>query len=286
MKTTIKKILPIIAIVAFSCTDQNEVALDPSEQRLVLTEQKLDSIENDYVASLNEIDYRLNEINNKQGILILGTGSNAEVGLSKKQQIIANIDMINDMLSSSKEKIGSMQKQLVAYKIDKKGLAKKLKETESKLFDREQELATLKTELSKRDFDLDELKQIILTKDGQIASLTEENNQQKAQLNRGYFVCGTYKELKNKQILHKSGGLLGINRVKVMNKNPDTKEFSEIDIQKDNVIALNGKDPKIVTPHPANTYEFEKQGNKICAIKIDDPTNFWKYSKYLVVVTN
>jgi hypothetical protein len=39
-----------------------------------------------------------------------------------------------------------------------------------------------------------------------------------------------------------------------------------------------------VSTHPSGTYKIQKANEKVTSIEITDPENFWKASKYLVVV--
>ena len=50
------------------------------------------------------------------------------------------------------------------------------------------------------------------------------------------------------------------------------------------VIPLNSKKAKLLSVHPADSYTLEtgKDGNM--TLKINDENNFWKQTKYLVVM--
>ena len=44
------------------------------------------------------------------------------------------------------------------------------------------------------------------------------------------------------------------------------------------------KHAKIMTPHPADSYEFVYEGKVINYLTIKDPDRFWETSKYLVIM--
>ena len=62
--------------------------------------------------------------------------------------------------------------------------------------------------------------------------------------------------------------------------------FTQIDYTAVNTIAVVGKNAKMVSTHPTGSYKLQRENDKIKAIEITDPENFWKASKYLVVVTD
>jgi len=61
--------------------------------------------------------------------------------------------------------------------------------------------------------------------------------------------------------------------------------FTQIDYTTTNTISMDSKDVKLVSTHPTGTYKIKRENNKVKGIEITDPENFWKASKYLVVVT-
>lgn len=62
--------------------------------------------------------------------------------------------------------------------------------------------------------------------------------------------------------------------------------FTKIDYTATNTITLDTKNVKLVSTHPSGTYKIDRQNDKVKGIQITDPENFWKASKYLVVITD
>jgi hypothetical protein len=104
-------------------------------------------------------------------------------------------------------------------------------------------------------------------------------------MNKAYVVSGTYKDLKEKGLLVKEGGVLGMGKKESLQENFSNDElFTTIDITKTKTIQVNSKTAKLVTEHPTNSYELVKDdADKIAYIAIKDPENFWKISRYAVV---
>jgi hypothetical protein len=58
----------------------------------------------------------------------------------------------------------------------------------------------------------------------------------------------------------------------------------QIDITVTKSIPVNSKSAKLISEHPANSYQFIRdKDKKIVSIEITDPAQFWKISKYAVV---
>ena len=121
----------------------------------------------------------------------------------------------------------------------------------------------------------------MLTRNTKISQQTEE-------MNKAYVVSGTYKDLKEKGLLIKEGGVLGLGKKESLQENSlNDNLFTQVDITKTRTIPVNSKSAKLVTEHPANSYELVKDdADMIAYIEIKDPATFWKISKYAVVEVN
>jgi len=85
--------------------------------------------------------------------------------------------------------------------------------------------------------------------------------------------------------LTKKGGFIGLGKTKSLSTSLSDSAFVQIDITKTNIIPVNSKKAKLISEHPANSYQFIRdKDNKIESIEIKDPVLFWKISKYAVVV--
>jgi predicted RNase H-like nuclease (RuvC/YqgF family) len=110
------------------------------------------------------------------------------------------------------------------------------------------------------------------------------NIQKENDLNTAYVAVGHYKELRDKNVIQKEGGFLGINKVTTLKGNPNEEVFNEIDIREATVIPVSAKRWQIVTGQDPSSYDLNIVEDRLESIKITDPQKFWKKSKYLVVV--
>ena len=114
----------------------------------------------------------------------------------------------------------------------------------------------------------------------------EKISTQTVELNKAFYICGTFKELKAKGLLTKEGGFIGLGKTESLTGNFPDNSFIRIDITKTKSIFVNSKGAKLISEHPAGSYEFiRNKDKKIESLEIKDPTLFWKVSKYAVVET-
>lgn len=281
-------VIILLGLFILSLSSCNEF-LTKEEHNNILSEVsktqglKNDSIEKMFVATIDEIDGNLDAIRMKQGLIIINPMSNSDISISKKEKILNNIAMINELLETNKSKVLALEKNLSKYKSGKKELLHSIEIAKGKVAAQEKQIEDMKIMLTEKDFKIDELNKTLSERQVEIDSLSSKNKQQEHKLNKTFFAYGTYKQLREKHIIEKEGGLLGIGRVKAVSKNLNNKEFSEMDMFKTTSIELEGKKPKIITKHPNGTFKLERKSDELALLTINDPENFWKISKYLIV---
>jgi hypothetical protein len=245
-------------------------------------ERTRDSLEGLYIATLDEIDDNLDKIRDREGIIIMAP-ANSDLKISKKEQIVNNISMINTLLAENKNKLAKMEKSLAAYKKGKKAMVHSINQAKEKMQLLEDEIEELKAVLAQNEFKINDLNKQLDERNIQLASLTEKNTTLDKNLNRVYFKEGTSRELRGSNIIKREGGVLGIGRVETLQQNLDKSKFKELSQKETTSIVLNGKKPKLITRHPVNSYSVSTTENDLAQLTINDPESFWSYSKYLVV---
>lgn len=98
---------------------------------------------------------------------------------------------------------------------------------------------------------------------------------------KGWFVFGTFDELRKQNILL-SSGVLNYDYLKT---EAGLKYFTQIDIRKDKGIKLYSKNVKMLTEHPQGSFRYDEssQGKEL---RIDNYELFWSKSRYLVIMVN
>jgi len=237
------------------------------------------------VRSFNEIEENLSMVKEKQGIITMDRKGMQENGENRREKILENIQMINDLMDENRKKIKGLEKKLgfLSEKLETAGL--KINELETMVGrlmqtveQKDFEINGLKSELVELNFSLDSMTMAF----GEQSEIVE--NQEMA-LNTAHFCFGTFKELKEKGVITKEGGFIGIGRTEKLLKDFNTNYFTTIDITKTIKIDLFVKEVKLVTTHSEESFEFvENAEGMIESLLIKQPEKFWSVSKYLVMV--
>ncbi len=247
---------------------------------------KQDSIERMYITTLDEIDNNLDAIRDKEGLIVMGPKANNDLGITKREQILNNISMINTLLADNKAKMAKLESSLSSYKKGKKELLASINQSKERIAAQEQQISELKTLLAENDYKITELNKKLDEETLVAETVKQENTLLDKDLNRVYFASGSYKELRDKHILVKEGGVLGIGKTKTLNKELDKSNFAEMSKKENTTIALSGEKPVLITKHPINSYTVTvDETSNMAHLTIKDPESFWSVSKYLVVET-
>ena len=201
---------------------------------------------------------------------------NAKSAAAMKEKLNA----IGQYLVNTKEKMTNLEKQLSSAKFDIKGLKMLVSDLKNKLQDKETEVLNLMEEKGVMQADLDKLGTELDSKNEQIAKQESVINE----AHKRYYVYGSQSDLQKKGIIQKTGGFLFFGKVTKLSSNLNLNDFTAIDGASQFEITIPAKMDKIklISPQPADSYQFEANGDQT-TIKILDPITFWAASKVLVV---
>jgi flagellar biosynthesis chaperone FliJ len=257
-------------------------------QRQNLTGQLIarDSIINEWVLTFNQIEKDLGMVKQKENLITL-EASDAELSKDKKQQILEDIRYINTLLDQNKKKIAGLSAQLKNSGIEIKSLQDKIAGLEVSMMQHDDDIAKLKTALVDKDFEVGQLNTRMTELQMTIAQQDEKITDQTDEMNKAFLIYGTFKELKEKGLISKEGGFLGLGRKEALLEDFADSSFTQINVTQTKTIPVNSKDAKLITEHPTSSYELIRENDKTIAyIEIKDPAEFWKISKYAVVEIN
>jgi DNA repair exonuclease SbcCD ATPase subunit len=242
-----------------------------------------DSVISEWITTFDDIEKNIAMIKEKEKIITLNS-SNKEISADKRTQVIEDIKYINTLLEQNKKKIASLTAQLKNSGGTIKALQTKITELEASMKQNEAEITDLKTALVDKKFEVEQLNTQVIVLNDTIVKKDEKITSQTNELNKAFYVCGTYKELKAKGLLTKEGGFIGLGKTESLTGNLPENAFTQIDITQAKYILIDAKSAKLISEHPAGSYEFIRDENKrIKTIDIKDPALFWKISKYAVV---
>ena len=226
------------------------------------------------VSSFNEIQENLNAIKEKEKIISKVT-SDGDVK-SKEDQIKEDIQSIYDLMAKNKDRIGSLSKKLKNSKLKIEGLEKMIENMQATLNLKDSEIEELKTKIEGLNVELSSLTT-------NYKAVENESNQKTEIINTAFYAIGTSKELKEKNVITKEGGIIGLGKTTKLSSDFNKEYFTKINIEKTTSINLGAKKIKILTTHPSNSYKLigEKPIEKL---EITNTKEFWSASKYLVII--
>jgi tetrahydromethanopterin S-methyltransferase subunit F len=280
-------LLLLTVIIAYSLynRDHKHLLSQMEAQKNSFTEtiSSRDSVIGEWITTFGDIEKNIAMIKEKEHIISINS-SNAELSKDKKQQVVEDIKYINTLLEQNKQKIASLNAQLKKSGGTIKALQNKISELEAAVKQSEIEISDLKSTLVSKNFEIDQLNSKNSDLQNTIVQKDEKINTQTYEMNKAFFVCGTYKQLKAKGLLTKEGGFIGLGKTKTLAGNFSDSLFKQIDITVTKSIPVNSKNAKLISEHPADSYQFIRdKDKKIESIDITDPLKFWKVSKYAVV---
>ncbi|MCB2195686.1 MAG: hypothetical protein KQH79_07485 [Bacteroidetes bacterium] len=252
-----------------------------------------DSLINEWITTFNDIEKDLITMQEKEALLKFDS-SDPEMTKDVRKRVINELKQINTLLKDNKAKIASLNQKLKKSGVQIAALKKKVIQLEDAVEQRDRSIADLKVDLLENNFKLQDLNQVVdsldyelIKRNEEIVKKDQEIKEQRTQLTRGYYALGNQKELKEKGLMKKEGGFLGLlGKSKTVSPSLSEDQFNTINIDQTNRIAINSKKAKIISDHPRNSFEFVSNDSLIAYIEIKNPDEFWKITKYAVIETN
>ncbi len=278
-----KLIYTSILFIGLSACNQEKVhQLSNENTELNEENQQQDSLINDMLASFNEIQDNLNEIKRREGFITVNT--RGEDAIAKKDNIQNDIALISDLMKQNEDKIAKLNSKLQKSNVKISEFRKLIDRLNAQLEEKNVEIARLNEVLKTKNleigdlyFSIDSLSYSNKVKDRVIEDKVDE-------MNEAYYAYGTYKELKEKNVLTKEGGVLGLGKSQTMKDNFNKEYFSRIDIREQKSFLIYADDAELVTTHPTGSYEFVGKDGKIDSLVITNSEDFWRASRYMVIV--
>lgn len=286
-----KKILLALSLglVSLAFTACNQKELDNSKATIDSLQSVVEAKDNeinDLFDMLNDIEENMSAINSKYSTVQEMRRNNTEGSYNHKNEIASQMKSIESMMADNKQKIANLNARVNSLSKKNADLQAYITRLEERSQAQENQIAELLTELENN-------KVVIKGLNKNVSELTASNQQkdeyiaqQMADANRAYYVVGNYSDLKAAGIVTKTGGFIGIGRKQGTVADMSTELFTEIDRTKVTTITINMKKPQVISQHPENSYELvadEEESNVTAYLRILNPTQFWKYTDYLII---
>lgn len=273
-----------LSTVIYSCkNDELEAEIADLQNQNSNAQNQLNEKEElivDFIGSMNEIQANLAKIKERENIMTARFDKgNVEMDNGMKEDIIADIELINNLLIENKEKMSSLNSRL--------------RKSNLKIAELEQMIQNMEMQLQEKDMQITELQTQLAEANQQLAVLFEEYNNrieelgmQEEKLNTAFYCYGSEKELRSQGVVTKEGGFIGIGKTAKLSEDFNKEYFTQIDITINREIELNVEKVKMITNHPSESYELVGEEGNYEKLKITDPELFWSSSKYLVIVVD
>lgn len=286
MKKLVILSLAFIAILA-SCGKQEEQEGVTEQQLQDATHQELEAAvaDRDQLLSLvNEISSGMAEIKRLENIMTVSNSVNGETP-SQRAQIEADIAAIQQTLQQRREQLEKLERRLQQSSLNNRNLQQTIETLRAQIDSQSAEIESLRASLEDAHRQIGELNTTVDSLNTTVSTVTSQRDQAQAEtqdlaneMNTCYYVIASKKELKDHKIIE-SGFL---RKTKIMQGEFDQSFFVTADRRTLHTIALHSKKAKMLTNHPAGSYQIvEQNGQKV--LKITNPDQFWSLTNYLVI---
>jgi chromosome segregation ATPase len=252
-------------------------SVSADDSLLNLKTRAQDSTITAYVKSMNDIEDNLDSIKAKAHILSVNSGGSE--GADKKEMIISDMKYISSLMMKNREQVAMMKKKLAESGMKNGELQKMIAHLTEELTEKDADIAALQSQLAETNANL----KTEIQKFNDSMEVISRQHATISEQNMVYYAMGTTKELKNKGVIMKQGGVLGVGGTEELKPNTNTTYFTSADYHTINMLPLYSKLDKIITTHPNGSYKVS--GNKESdTLTITDQKLFWSESKYLVII--
>lgn len=291
-KSLLVLVIPVMLLAA-GCNqkEKTEIAqLKATNDSLVMAGNAKDSTVIEFVNAFNDIQSNLDSIKMKEKIINKSFEGNAEIKHKAKDQINSDINYIYQMQVKNRALVASLRSKLKNAGVHTAELQSMIDNLTMQITEKDTQIAQLKDDLAKENLQVQDLTVKVGDLNTNVADLSTQNQQKQAvieaktnQLNTAYYVMGTTRELKDKKIITKEGGFIGLGRTKDITPALNTSELTRVDITKLTALPIMKNKVTVLSTHPLDSYYITGGKDAADSLIITNPTEFWSMSKVLVL---
>lgn len=248
-------------------------------QQLVEQEQTIEEM----MATFDEIEYNLDIIHHKEKLVEGHSSNSTELDEEMRDEIVQDIQFINTLLNKSQDQVADLQKQLKRSGREMASFKNKATKLSAQLEEKGEEIAALKGQLEESEFATQELNAAMDELVAEVQRQKEVLESVDRELHTAYIAKGTYKELSERGLVDKEGGVLWLGRTKTLEESAPMNQFTAVDTREITNLVVDAKKAKLITKHPEDSYKFEEVDGEIAMLQITNPDKFWRVSDHLVL---
>lgn len=277
----------LLVVIFTSCKKyKNKIEqLNASKDSIQMIVDSSNDVILDYVGSMNEIQQNLDSIKRIQNLVNLSlSDSNSENQKTEKEKILSDIALIHNLLNQNKKLVEMLRNKLKTSNLKSDELAQMIQSYAQRIEAKDAEISLLNNEVGMLKINISSLNQKIDS--FSVESIQKSNliEQKENELNSVYYCFGSKDELIENNVIEKSGGFLGWGKTLNVKSDFNQDYFVRQDQRTTSEILLMVKEARLLTFHPDSSYQFEMNDKIIQKIVITDPADFWKVSKYLIIL--
>jgi hypothetical protein len=274
----------VLVAVLFGCKTEETTENSQTEELTTLKSQleqmKLDaelkdSVINESLSFFNEIQDNLISIGIKEQSVRLKS-QNPELASDEKAMVLEEIKHMNYLREENANRVLQMQESIRSSGLKSTELNNMIQRLLQDIAAKDEQIATLKGELERKNEGYALLFDAYQQKDYQVEVLSDE-------INVAYFVYGTESELEKNGVIDRKNGFIGIGKKVNLKQDFNEDYFTKVDTRSKKEIFISGSKIQIISTHRPSSYELKTQGTTTKLI-IKDSREFWKVTKYLIVV--
>ena len=283
------KIISILAITLFFTSCVQDQTVENNENAIVHTDNSLenqiaqlkldlaqkDSMINESLLFFNEIKINLETISIRKDE-IRDLSSNSEISNNDKEWILEEIKHINYLREENANMSKRMNDQLEKNGIQIAELETMVENLNKEIQWKDEQINQLQSELHKLDQEYSALFDAYQEESIKVDELV-------AEINTVYYAYGSADELNDNGVIEKKNGFIGIGKKVKLKDDINDDYFTKINASKTKNITVQGSEIRFITNHPTSSYNIVENENTT-VIEIINPSDFWKISKYLVVI--
>ncbi|MEM6767480.1 MAG: hypothetical protein AAF824_15725 [Bacteroidota bacterium] len=297
MKRHVLLITGVVALLAFSSCNQKKLAqLESQNDELLRQNQMQDSMLTEFMTAFDQFEDNLSLIRERENLIEVNA-SDPEFRVSNKERITDGLEQINLLMEENRAIIDDLNGKVKNLGVKNRQLRNSIAKLTEKMEVKDQEILAMTNQLAAQEIVIDSLytanSQLAVAKDEltmrsvelgtqvdeQASRLQAQEDELTAKtyaLNTAYYVAGNKKELKQLNVLDG----------KRVDSRLANDSFNRIDITQVDRIPVEAKKVKLLTSHPEGSYKFVKASKEETNLEIVNPDEFWRTSKYLVLLTD
>ena len=245
--------------------------------QLKLDTQLKDALIQESLSFFEEIQSNLETIHLKKNEIKL-RAENPNASELDKAWIIEEIKHINYLREENGKKVNSLNNELKKSGLKIRVLENMVERLIKEMASKDIEIAILQSEIEIKTAEYSKVFEAYLVQEMIVSELTD-------QINTGYYTFGRERELRDNQVIEKQKGFIGIGKKTKLLNNFNESIFNKIDISMTKEILVEGLKIRFITDHPSASYRLQTTGNNTKII-ILNPKDFWRVTKYLVVLVD